>query len=59
MADDKSKLASDRKRIDVHEPYELSYWSAKFGVTGDRLEAAVQKVGPMADDVARELGKSA
>ena len=45
--------------INVHEDYELSYWSKKFGVTRDELREAVQKVGPQAVDVERELGKRA
>ena len=57
MADDKKKTAADGRRIDVHEAYELGYWSRKFGVPREQLAEAVQKVGPMADDVARELGK--
>lgn len=58
MADDRTKVAKpDRDRINVSEDYELRDWSEKFGVTPDRLKAAVDKVGPMADDVRRELGK--
>jgi hypothetical protein len=57
MADDKSKQAADRNRIDVYEDYELRYWSKKFGVTKERLEAAVRKVGTNAEDVAIELGE--
>ena len=57
MADDKTKTAEDRRRIDVHQEYELQYWSHKFGVSRDELKAAVEKVGSMSDDVARELGK--
>jgi Protein of unknown function (DUF3606) len=57
MADDKTKTAQDGRRIDVHQDYELRYWSGKFGVSEDQIKAAVQKVGTMADDVARELGK--
>ena len=57
MADDKTKTAADRKRINVSEAYEITYWSAKFGVSRERLEEAVKKVGPLAEDVARELGK--
>jgi hypothetical protein len=30
---------------------------AKFGVSEDKLHAAIEKVGTNADDVARELGK--
>jgi hypothetical protein len=60
MADDKAlKGGADRKRIDVNEDYECRYWSEKFGVSADELKRAVQKVGPMADDVARALGKAA
>ena len=57
MADDKTKVAQDGRRIDVHQDYELDYWSNKFGVSKDELKAAVQKVGTMTDDVARGLGK--
>jgi hypothetical protein len=60
MADDLTKKSSaDRKRINVSEDYEVRYWSEKFGVSAARLKEAVQKVGPMVDDVARELGKAA
>jgi|SoiMetStandDraft_5_1073268.scaffolds.fasta_scaffold11099_5 hypothetical protein len=57
MADDKTKTAQDGRRIDVHQDYELDYWSNKFGVSKDELKAAVEKAGSMSDDVARELGK--
>jgi Protein of unknown function (DUF3606) len=57
MSDDKTKTAEDRRRIDLSQDYELRYWCDKFGVSKDELKAAVQKVGTMADDVARELGK--
>jgi hypothetical protein len=59
MADDKSKTGKpDRDRINVNEEYELRDWSTKFGVSPDSLKAAVQRVGPMAKDVAKALGKS-
>ena len=57
MADDKTKKADDRRRIDVHETYELGYWSRKFSVSREHLAEAVQKVGSMAADVERELGR--
>ncbi len=60
MADDRTKAGKqDRDRINVHERHELEYWSGKFGVTPDQLRAAVDKVGVMAKDVARHLGKPA
>ena len=52
MADDKNKTAADGRRIDVHETYEIGYWSRKFGVTREELSEAVQKVGTRADDTA-------
>jgi hypothetical protein len=58
MADDKSKVGKpDRARINVSEDYELRDWSKKFGVSPEQLKAAVHKVGPMVDDVRRELKK--
>jgi hypothetical protein len=57
MADNKTKKADDRRRIDVHETYELGYWSRRFGVSREQLAEAVQKAGPMAADVERELGR--
>jgi uncharacterized protein DUF3606 len=59
MSDDKSKRGkADRSRIDVSEEYECRYWSEKLGVSSDELKQAVQKVGPVVEDVARELGKA-
>lgn len=58
MSDDKGKTAADRRRIDVSEDYECRYWSDKFGVSADELKRVVGRVGPMADDVARALGKA-
>jgi len=59
MSDNKSKTAADRKRIDVSENYECRYWSERFGISADELKRAVERVGPMVDDVARALGKAA
>ena len=58
MADDKSKRgAADRSRINIHEEYEVEYWTKKFGVTREQLSAAVKKVGVMAAAVEQELKK--
>jgi len=58
MPDDKAKrVPKDAQRVNVKESYELEYWSKKFGVTADRLMAAVKKAGVMAADVERELKK--
>ena len=56
MFDDKSKSVGERKRINVHDDYEICFWSKKFGVSPNELRCAASKVGVFADDVARELG---
>lgn len=56
MSDDKTKPGGqDRTRISLEEDYEVRDWSERFGVSEDRLRAAVDKVGNQADDVEREL----
>jgi hypothetical protein len=56
MADDKSKAGpADRARINVHEDYELRYWTEKFKCTTTELKAAVAAVGVMADKVEAHL----
>lgn len=56
MSDDKTKSGGgDRKRISLSEDYEVRDWSAKFGVSEDRLREAVGRVGDNAEDVEREL----
>jgi Protein of unknown function (DUF3606) len=58
MSDDKTKTGdSDRKRVNIHEDYELRDWSKKWGVSEQQVKDAVAKVGVMADDVERELKK--
>jgi hypothetical protein len=60
MADNLNERGSgDRKRINVSQPHEVSYWSRTLGVTEEQLRKAVQQAGPMADDVRRHLGKAA
>jgi hypothetical protein len=56
MSDNKSKTAADHKRINIHDDYELHFWSKKFGVSANELRCAASKVGVFADDVGRELG---
>jgi Protein of unknown function (DUF3606) len=57
MPDDKTKTGpADANRINVHEDYELRYWTKQLGVTTDRLKDAVRAVGPMVRDVKSHLG---
>jgi hypothetical protein len=58
MADDLSKRApQDASRINVHEPWEINYWSQKFGVSKVQLSAAVEAVGTSVKAVAEHLKK--
>lgn len=58
IMDDKQKNGTaDRTRININEGYELDYWSNKFGVSKDKLKAAVQTVGTSANAVEDFLKK--
>ena len=58
MSDDKTMRApQDASRIAMGEDYEVEYWTKKFGVTRERLQAAVNAVGNSADAVKRYLSK--
>lgn len=58
MADDKKNTGpADDKRINIHEAYEVAYWTKKFGCTKEQLAAAVKAVGVMTADVEKYLKK--
>jgi hypothetical protein len=57
MADDKmNRGAQDRSRINLHEDYEVQYWTKALGVTRAELERLVTKYGISADEVREALG---
>lgn len=58
MADDTSNRGpADAARINVHEKWELDYWTKELGVTPQQLKDAVEKAGVMAADVRKHLTK--
>lgn len=58
MPDDRTKSqGQDRKRINVHEAYELRDWSKSLGVPPEKVKEAVQAVGDRADKVREYLKK--
>jgi hypothetical protein len=58
MADDKRQRApQDAARINVHEDYEVQYWTKELGVSKERLEQLVKDRGVSADAVRQALGK--
>lgn len=59
MSDDKTNRGTqDRSRINLHEDYEVEYWTKALGVSRKALEDAVGRAGTSADAVRRELGKA-
>jgi Protein of unknown function (DUF3606) len=58
MADDTAKLDyRDRDRINIHEDCELRYWTKELGVAPEKLRQTVKKMGVMATEVRKALGK--
>lgn len=58
MADDKTKRGPpDTQRINVNEPYEVSYWTKTLGVSEQKLKDAVRAVGVSVAAVKKHLGK--
>ncbi len=59
MPDDKTKRRpQDSSKINIHEDYELNWWSDKFGVSKAKIIEAVKAVGVSASAVAKYLGKT-
>jgi hypothetical protein len=45
----------DRSKINMHEDFEVKYWSKELGVSKKQLQTAVEKVGNSAAAVRKEL----
>jgi hypothetical protein len=57
MSDDlKNPGPEDGRLIALKEPHEVEYWTKKFDVTREELEAAVAEVGHSAKKVASHFG---
>ena len=46
----------DRSKINMHEDYEVKYWTDALGVSREELQKVVDKVGNSAAAVRKELG---
>ena len=46
----------DRSKINMHEDYEVKYWTKSLRVSREELQKAVDKVGNSAAAVRKELG---
>jgi hypothetical protein len=45
----------DRSRINLHEKWEVQYWTKELGVTQEELERAVKQAGNSVDAVRQHL----
>jgi hypothetical protein len=53
----KDSRPPERRRVNVTEDWEISFWTKQLGCTEAELKAAVLKVGTDARDVQRQLAK--
>ncbi len=53
----KIKQPEDPTKINIHQQWELNYWTKELGVTESVLLIAVRLVGPLVKDVKKCLGK--
>ncbi len=47
----------DLAKINVHESREVAYWTREFGVSEEKLVAAVMSAGAAVKSVRQHLGK--
>lgn len=45
MADNKKAVKQDRKRVSAEQPYELSYFRKKHGLTIDQAKDIIKNAG--------------
>ncbi len=51
------KQPGDRTRVNVHEEWELTYWTKLLGVDETDLRKAVEEVGEDTEAIRAHLGK--
>ena len=51
-----NRVQPDRSKINMHEAYEVKYWTHALGVTREDLQKAVDKVGNATTAVRKRLG---
>jgi hypothetical protein len=57
MDDLKKKGPADRSKINMHEVWEVDYWTKELGVSKDELQRVIAKVGNSTAAVRKELGR--
>jgi hypothetical protein len=48
------KGPADRSKVNMHEAWEVDYWTMELGVSKDELQRVVKKVGNSAAAVRKE-----
>jgi len=56
--DNKNNVGSpDHDRINIHENYEVEYWTKTLGISSEELRKAVEAVGTSAEAVKKHIKK--
>jgi hypothetical protein len=56
--DSKNNVGSpDRGRINIHENYEVEYWTKTLGISAEELRKAVETAGTSAEAVREHIKK--
>lgn len=56
MADDKTRRGQpDRSKINMSEGYQVQYWTKHLGISREKLQQLIDKVGNSAAAVRKEL----
>jgi hypothetical protein len=55
LVDKDERAPQDLTRVGLEEEWEVRYWCARYGLTGEELRACVLEVGPRAVDVEQRL----
>jgi hypothetical protein len=55
LVDKNDRAPHDLTRVGLDEEWEVHYWCARYGVTGEELRACVLEVGPRTVDVEAKL----
>jgi hypothetical protein len=53
-----SRGPQDRSRINLHEKWEVQYWTKELGVTEEELQEAVKTAGSSANAVREHLSST-
>jgi hypothetical protein len=55
MTDESLRGPKDRSRVDIDDEVEVRFWCCELKCTEEQLRMAVDRVGPLVDDVRRAL----